>query len=131
MENGVFLAILQRITDAFLTQDMDEIARHYALPLIMETRTDTYVIADLEALTKDCHIYFVALQANRVTDIIRELFTVQQTEPDTIQGTYRTHIMAGATRITEPYTSVMTLRQIDGQWRVKKIANALGHNDWT
>lgn len=132
MRNADFTETGERLTRALITGDFDLYRSVMDLPLKIEPRGGKpYTLATPEALEQGFRLYFKAGKARRVTDIYRQLNDLRMIGGDLCRATCLMHILAGATLVVEPFTSVMTLRKTKEGWRFCLIQNSLAHINWT
>lgn len=127
----VFQNYLHRVTDAFLTGDYDTWEASVSLPATVVTRNGTTVITSTETLKRDFEVYMREFEIHGITDMIRLVQNVQLIEGDQMTGTYTTHILRNAEPVVDPYESAMTLRLMEGTWRMTTLLNAIGHLNWS
>ncbi len=122
---------------------LDDMARHVfsgdfasyrdgvALPFHLVTASGSMVVETQEALRVGFDAFHGMLVAQRVTDYIRLVSRAERLDPQLINGSYVTHMMAGALRIAPPFASQIVLRQdAGGRWRGASIANAVKNATW-
>lgn len=127
-----FAAIGDKLTAALISGDFGQYTLIMALPLQVEPYgASAYVLETEAALAKDFQLYVAALRSAGITDIWREVRSVQRREDGTACIHCRVHLMAHAHRVTEPFASEMWLRPQGGSFRITKIIAAAAHIDFT
>jgi hypothetical protein len=127
----LFQTILDCISDAFVSGDVEGWLNSTSLPFHMITRQGIETFDTEDAVRKDFEIYRREFEIHGVTEIIREAKTAELIDGDQMAGTYRTHIMRGANHVVPPWDASMTLRLEDGLWRVTTVMRAIGHLNWS
>jgi len=126
--------ILQRVVDevgaALMAGDWDSYVGHVLLPFTLQTGRATMVIETADELRAGFDRFHEMIVVQKLTDYIRLVDAANYTAPDTIEGTYVSHLMRHAHRVVEPYGSTMWLRQVDGRWRIPRIRNELNNASW-
>lgn len=125
-----FQDFLDRISACWTENDFDTWRAHIALPLHFITRAGTLENKDIADLSRDWDLYQSHLRALGITQIIRSADSIEQTDHDSLMGTYRTQMFASGQRVVGPYTSSAMLMRCCDSWRISSIMNALGHRDW-
>ncbi len=127
----LFQNILDRISSAFLSGDIDGWLGSLSLPCHLVTRhgVDTYETED--AVRRDFDVYIQEFKTHGVTDIVREAKTAELIDGDQMVGTYATHILRGSAHVVPPWDASMTLRRENGLWRVTTVMRAIGHLNWS
>lgn len=127
-----FAAIGDRLTAALISGDFGLYTLVMALPLQVEPYgAAAYVLETETALSQDFQLYVSALRASGITDIWREVRSVQRLQDGTARVHCRVHLMAHALRVTEPFASEMWLRPQGGSFRISKIIATAAHIDFT
>lgn len=132
MRDAEFIAKGEQLTKALITGDFDLYRSVMDLPLRIEPRGGkSYTMTTVEELEQDFGLYRKAIRARGITDIYRQLRELRMIAANLCKATCLMHILAGAMLVVEPFTTVMTLRKIDGDWRFFLIQSPLGHINWT
>ena len=131
MNEVKFQAFLDRISVCWTDRDFQAWVDHIALPFTSITLKGQLNNDSVESLKKDWDLYCQALDTLKISQIIRKVIVIEDSEEDTLIGTYQTQMFAGDRRVVRPYTSSTMLNHDGKNWRISSIMNALGHRDWT
>lgn len=121
---------LDEIAAAVMSGDYQAYRRGMTLPFYLITHTANLAVTTEEALRDGFDTFCSLLQIQRVTDYIRLVDSAQRLDADLISARYVTHLIAGGTRITEPFHSQITLRMTGDRWCAASITNALSNSRW-
>ncbi|MEM7520998.1 MAG: hypothetical protein AAF307_08160 [Pseudomonadota bacterium] len=127
----LFQSILDRISVAFLSGDINGWLQSVSLPLQLVTRQGIETFETEASVRHDFELYQQEFAIHGVTDIIREAKTAELIDTDQMVGTYRTHILRGANHVVPPWDASMTLRRENRLWRVTTVMRAIGHLNWS
>lgn len=126
----LFQTILDRISAAFLSGDVDGWVNTLSLPCQLVTRQGTESFETAEDVRADFAAYQREFAEHGITNIVREAKTAERIDEDLMTGTYTTHILRGAQHVVPPWDASMTLRCENGLWRVTTVMRAIGHLNW-
>lgn len=110
--------LLARTGEAYLTGDFDMFAACFALPHRMETFEGATLIttpAQLHSLFLGMRGY---LESLGVTDMVRRCVAAEFRDPDTIEATHETSMLAGSRLIQPTYPCFSVLRKTDLGWQI-------------
>jgi hypothetical protein len=128
------VAILQTYLDdmstAVMTGDFAAYQAGVVLPFHLVTQSENVSLATADDLRVGFESFHAMLKSQRVTNYIRLVEGAQLLDPDLIVGRYITHVIAGGMRVFDPFSSQITLRQIDGRWCAATITNAVAKSRW-
>lgn len=127
----LFQAILDRISAAFLSGDVEAWLNASSLPFQLVTRQGVETFTTEDELRRDFEAYQREFKSHGVTDIIREAKTAEIIGGDQMVGTFRTHILNRASHVVPPWEASVTLRRENGLWRVTTVMRAIGHMNWS
>lgn len=127
---AILQAYLDGVSTLTLAQDWAGYRQMVALPCAVVSHDESKIITTEAELRQGFDDFAQSLRALRVTDFIRLVANAQSLDADLISGSYTTHLISGGQRILAPYTSLMTLRQIEGRWRAASITNGLANSRW-
>lgn len=127
-----FIELVDRLSAGLLGNDFDTYASTFALPATIEPRNATaYVLEDRAALRADFDLYVESLEAQHVTDIIRQVRSIAPNGKGGFTVRYITHIMSLALRLVDPFEAEMQIEQTDSGPRIRHIISSIGHINWT
>ena len=128
MPGRVFAALGERLTRALLDGDFPAYASVMALPLKITPRGDAaYVLHNLDELHADFQLYHANLTGRGVTDIFRQINEITVLDQAQLRVRCTTHIMVGAQRIVDPFSSHFVLVERPEGWLIAEIESARGH----
>ncbi|MBV2358462.1 hypothetical protein KUH32_01625 [Thalassococcus sp. CAU 1522] len=129
---AIFQAVLDEITAAFLTNDVDRLHKSVRLPVLFHTQRGAQVMKTEDELRRDLALYQAEFELHRVTDIVRRTIAVHPLGQSRLVGQYNTHILSGTTQVVPSFESTMHLELgDDGAWRASSVLNAMGHLNWS
>jgi hypothetical protein len=108
-----------------MTSDADLFARCMALPQQIETSEGREYCETPEHLRA---IFFAVTDHFRktgVTDIVRHCVAAEFRDPDTIEATHETRLLAGNQIVKPAYPAFSILKRIEGQWKVSNCIYAV------
>lgn len=128
---AIYRDIGERVTRALVSGAFELFEDAVSLPLKLVPRAGPVQQIDTrENLQRTFEAYHRQGRLHNVTDLYRDVFSAEHTRDDEITVRFRLHILAGATRIVEPFTSTHVLRQTGADWRIAEILTPLGHVNW-
>lgn len=127
----LFQTILDRISAAFLSGDVEAWLNATSLPFQLVTRQGIETFTTQEEMRSDFEVYRREFEIHGVTDIIREAKTAELIDGDQMVGTFRTHFLNRANHVVPPWDASVTLRREDGLWRLTTVMRAIGHLNWS
>lgn len=127
----LFQTILDRISAAFLSGDVEAWLNASSLPLQLVTRQGVETFTTEAELRRDFEVYQREYEIHGVTDIIREAKSAEIIGGDQMVGTFRTHILNRARHVIPPWDASVTMRRENGVWRVTTVMRAMGHLNWS
>lgn len=127
----IYVHVGERLTQAFLTGDFDLFCRCVHLPLKLSIRDGkAQVIGTTKELRDLVGRYRSLAQIHRVSDLYRELVSVEETAPGEITAIVRISVLSGGNLVTEPFTVTHTLQEFPAGWRIVQINGTLGETNW-
>lgn len=124
--------LLARTGQAYATGDFDLFAACFVLPQWMETFEGRRLIAtteDLRQLFDGVRAHFDRLG---VTDLVRHCIAAEFRDPDTVEATHESRLLAGNRLVQQPYPCFSVLKRTDAGWQVAggqyAIPDALAHS---
>ena len=124
--------LLARTGQAYATGDFDLFASCFALPQWMETFEGRRLVAttdDLRQLFDAVRAHFCRLG---VTDLVRHCVVAEFRDPDTIEATHESRLLAGTRLVQPPYPCFSVLKRTEAGWQVAggqyAIQDALAHS---
>ncbi|WGW05656.1 hypothetical protein [Tropicibacter oceani] len=128
---GLFQALLNVVTQHYLTGNVEGLHSCVAYPLEMQGRHGDTVIRNFAELRADFQLYLDEFRIHSVTDILRIVRNARFVSDTEIRGQYKTYILNKERFVVDPYESEMTLALMpDGTWRMKAVHHSLGHLNW-
>lgn len=127
----LFQTILDRISAAYLSDDVEALINATALPFQLITRQGVETFRTEAEMRRDFDRYQQEFRAHGVTDLVREAKTAEIVDGDQMVGTFTTHILNRARHVVPPWDASMTLRRENGIWRATSIMRAIGHLNWS
>lgn len=127
----VFQAILDRISAAFIGNDVEGWLNSVCLPFHLVSRSGVETFETRQQVIDDFEAYQCDFRENGVTAIIRQARTAEIIGGDQMTGTYRMNIMRGTNHVVPPWDASMTLRNENSLWRVTTVMRAMGHLNWS
>jgi hypothetical protein len=132
MPERAFRNLGDLLTRALISGDFDLYKSVLTLPMKFTPKDgQPYVLTDEAALRADFDLYVSIIRLHRVTDIYRQFLGFAPAGPGEIRIDCRTHILAGATLLTEPFASRLLVQHDPQGWRIKEIESSEGHLNWT
>lgn len=101
-----------------MSGDFEMFASCFALPQWIETFEGRHLIAtteDLRTLFDAVRVHFCRLG---VTDLVRRCVAAEFRDPDTIEATHESRLLAGTRLVQQPYPSFSILKRTDAGWQV-------------
>ncbi|TGD44346.1 hypothetical protein EEB11_06630 [Pseudotabrizicola sediminis] len=121
---------LDDMAAAIMAKDFAAYLNGVVLPLHLVTHDENMSIVTEEDLRDGFDSFCEMLRSQRTTDYIRLVDSAQLLSPDLITGRYTTHVIAGATRVFDPFVSQTSLRRAGGRWRAASITNSVARSRW-
>ncbi|WP_103332532.1 hypothetical protein [Pseudotabrizicola formosa] len=126
----ILQTFLDDMSTAVLAGDFAAYRAGVVVPFLLLTHTVSITLDTEQELEDGFNSFCDMLRSQRVTDYIRLVDSADQLDPDLISGRYVSHIIAGGTRVFDPFSSQITLRRVDGRWRAVSITNAIAKSSW-
>ncbi|MEL7211591.1 MAG: hypothetical protein AAGK92_02945 [Pseudomonadota bacterium] len=117
--------LLERTGAAMLSGDFDAFADCFELPQEMDTfhgRNLVETREDLRAIFDAVRQYYRSMG---VTGMARHCVEAAYVDPDTVQATHQSRLLAGAELVLTPYPALSVLKQRGGVWRVASCQYAI------
>ncbi len=127
----IFQTILDRISAAFIGNDVEGWLNAVSLPFHLVSRAGVETFETRQQVVDDFEAYQREFKENGVTEMIRQAKTAELIDGDQMTGTYRMHMMRGPSHVVPPWDASMTLRNENGLWRVTTVMRAIGHVNWS
>ncbi len=67
---------------------------------------------------------------HRVTDLYREIRTVERTSPGRFSVVLQLTVLSGGNRVVAPFDATHELRRTPQGWRIERVIGTLGHTNW-
>lgn len=122
--------VMDRIDAVYMSGDFEGWRDSVCLPLVFETRSGTGIFETEDALRRDFDLYQQEFRIHQISELTRVVKSAELIDDDMMLGTYRVHVLSGSHYVVPPWDGAMTLKQVDGRWRVTKLMGALGHLNW-
>jgi hypothetical protein len=126
--------ILQEALDdlgsALITGDWDGFLARIDLPFEMQTDTATIHVTRADDMRDGYDRFREFIFLRRVTDYVRLAETAAFDGPDTLSGSYVSHLLSNGTWVVPPYRSLMVLRRRDSDWFACRIVANLQNDRW-
>ena len=127
-----FQSIGDRLTKALISGDFELYKSLMILPLRVTPRDGTpYTTHTEEALREDFDLYHKIIGIHGVTDIFRDVQSVEMIGPDRAIVTLITHILQRANRLVNPFMARFHMQLQGDEWRITEIESTEGHINWT
>lgn len=120
-----FQAFIDRLSSSFVTGDITLWRGAVRLPLSRVTKDGIIEARSEEDFRADFEAYRATFAREAVTQIRREVKSVEMLDADQALATYDTEILRGHEVLFEPYTSSMMLLRVDAEWKCIAVMNAL------
>ncbi len=132
MPERAFAELGESLTKALIGGDFALYRSMFLLPVRFAPRDGkAYVLTSDAALHEDFALYVSIIRLHGVTDIYRRLLGWESLADAAAQVNWTTHILVRARLLAEPFQTRMTLREVDGAWRITGIESSEGHLNWT
>ncbi|MEL6608461.1 MAG: hypothetical protein AAFO93_06075 [Pseudomonadota bacterium] len=128
---AVIQAFLDRNAQCFLDDDYEGLRDMVLLPLTMTTRAGTITYRTEGELAADFDRYVAQLGLYMVTDITREVLSVDTINPQLVAARYSTEMWSGSRQVVEAYPSTAMLHFTRGAWRASLMIGAMGSQSWS
>ena len=128
---SVVQAYLNRVSAAFIDDDFDAWAASVSLPLTFVTRTGTTRYETRSHLQADFEEYVALIGLYFITELRREVVSVDQISPVHLIARYTTEVFSGSQQVIAPYPSTAMLQFQRGAWRASAIMGSIGKKNWT
>ena len=126
-----FQAYLDRVVDATRSGDFLTFESCLALPLAVMCLEGTAIMTTRDEMRGSFEAYRLNLVRLGVTDYVRTASALHMIGPGYAMGVYQTHLLRNGTRMVEPYSTTITLREMGGGWRTTSLATAVpGARHW-
>lgn len=115
---GIYQQLLDDIGAAVLANDFEAYRSHILFPHTLETATLKTVINTAEELRFFFGGMCTHLESRTIRDFNRFCTAADYIDETTINGKHDTRLLSEKMQIVERYTSLSTLKLVEGQWRV-------------
>lgn len=126
--------ILQETLDdlgsAVMTDDWEGFCARIVIPFELETEAARIKVVSLDEMREGYDTFRDMIVARRVSDYVRLVEHATFDGPDTICGTYVSHLLGNGVRVVPPYRSMMILQRQGNRWSVRRIANSWKNDRW-
>jgi len=110
--------LLARTAEAYMSGDFEKFAAFFILPQQMETFEGRILIKT----TDDLRDFFDAMRKHfcrlGITDLVRRCVVAEFRDPDTIEATHESRLLAGTRLVQPPYPCFSILKRTEAGWRV-------------
>ena len=128
---GVVETFLSANGRAFMDDDFSAFARHFRLPVQVETFAGVTELRTEAALRQSYDGMRQHFAHSGVKEMLRMCVKAEFTGPDRIGSSHVTYLLDGTTRIEEPYLCTAVFEREKGDWKVSAMSFAvddrLGH----
>lgn len=134
MDEGAraFEQIGRRLTDGLVRRQFDRYRAAFHLPARIIPRQGAPYTLNTEAeLKSDYELYAQSMKLHHVTDMIREILSIQDLEDGQKAVLARVHLLSNANQIVDPFQTTFVITPTEDGWRVIRIESSLGHINWT
>ena len=131
MTEPEFEDFLEAISVCFIDRDFGVWASLIRLPFTFVTKDGPVLLSTPDELEVSFNHYLTAMDIMRLDTVVRQPISLEDCKDGTFIGTYRTELLSGGKRATDPYTSSALLHPSDAGWQMSSIMNARGHHEWT
>lgn len=121
---------LDATAPAILTNDLEVLANHIALPYRHQAGGASVIIETREDLDYGQTTFANSLRANGVNHFIRLAQNAEFLSTDYIEGHHRTHILSNARRVVPSFTDRMVLRRFAERWKMVELSVPQNSASW-
>lgn len=130
MTDDDFQFWLETFGATLITGDFENFAKGVELPLVVITYQTTTVISDTASLKSGFFSFHQMLKSMKITDAVRIGSELRQLSESMVTALFQTHILNGSVHVVPAWTSQLTLRRTDDQWRAVCVSNGVSDIRW-
>jgi len=128
---SVINATLARSAKALVNGDFTAWSRSVMLPFTFVSKSGTKQFETWDDLRADFDDFVRLIGLYFVTDIQRQVISVDQISPTHLIVRFSTEVFSGSHQVIAPYPATTMLHFRDGAWKASAIMGALGAEHWS
>ncbi|MEO1491865.1 MAG: hypothetical protein AAFV19_06905 [Pseudomonadota bacterium] len=109
--------------------DFDGFARHFSLPLMMETFEGKQTLDTIERLKVTFDGAYEFYTRHNVKELYRHCVDAQFRDPETIESTHESRVISHGVLIIPPFPVFSVIRRFEDCWKIIKCSYAVSEAD--